>query len=385
MESIELTRRSLLRHRFVRQGLAAAPDSLGSVTDVAVLDAGVQDTGPDGSAWALAIRGAPTADRETWFDDLFLAWTLRGAPHAYRLTDLDAVAVATTPFSDADAAKRIFDASKQLKAAGLGIVDALRTVAAAQRAIVTRPTSKGDVSGALNERLDEPFLRQCRPCNAVHIYEQPFRISALQAGLVLEPSTSPPVLHRVDGFEGPAYAMNGADARRRVDVVANVLRFAPGSTMADVVKVVDGAAKDIKARRPVDAVTVTVTDHPGRAERWALADDAAWLDGDAEIEERTVRLLGPFDPYLQLQDRELLVPEEANRKDLWRILGRPGGIVADGELLGSWRPRSTGKSFSVELDPWSRLTKADRSRIDLEAERLATFRGKALKAVTDAT
>lgn len=385
VDPIAVTRRSLLRHRFVRHGLAAAPDSLASVTDVDVLDAGVQDTGPDGSAWALAVRGAPTADRDSWFDDLFLAWTLRGAPHAYRRDDLDAIAVATAPFSEADAAKRIFDAAKALRAADLDVLDALRTVAAAQRALVTEPTSKGDVSGALRDRLDEPFLRFCRSCDAIHIYEQPFRLSALQAGLVLEPGTSPPVLHRVPGFDGPVYRTLGTEADPRVDVVRTVLRFAPASTLKDVTAVIDGAAADVKAHRPDDVVEVTVADDPGRGARFALAEDADWLADDVGPDERTVRLVGPFDPYLQLRDRELLVPDEANRKDLWRILGRPGGIVADGEVIGSWRPKAQGKAFSVELNPWPSLTKADRTRIDAEAERLAAFRGKTLKAVTEAS
>jgi hypothetical protein len=384
VEPIAVTRRSLLRHRFVRQGLANEPDSLASVTDVEVLDAGVQDTGPDGSAWALAIRGAPTSERDTWFDDLFLAWTLRGAPHAYRRTDLDAIAVATAPFSEADAAKRIFDASRPLRAAGLDILDALRTVAGAQRELVEAPTVKGDVSGALNDLLDEPFLRHCRPCDAIHLYEQPFRLAALQAGLVLEPGTSPPVLHRVAGFDGPAYGSPGSDAEPRVDVLRGLLRFAPGLAIKDATAVIDGASADVKAHWPDDVVTVTVGDDPGKAERFALADDADWLADDAGPDERTVRLVGPFDPYLQLRDRELLVPDEANRKDLWRILGRPGAIVADGELIGSWRPKAQGKAFSVELRLWSKTTKADRSRIDGEAERLATFRGKTLKAVTEA-
>ena len=53
--------------------------------DAAVLDLGVQDTGPDGAAWALAIRGAQVPA-----EDLVLAWTLRGAPHAYRRAEVAA-------------------------------------------------------------------------------------------------------------------------------------------------------------------------------------------------------------------------------------------------------------------------------------------------------
>ncbi len=88
----------------------------GPVDDTAVLDIGVQDTGPDGGLWALAIRGV---DVSGLGDELATVWTVRGAPHRYRRSDLPAVAAATAPFSDADAGKRIVDASKPLKAAGI--------------------------------------------------------------------------------------------------------------------------------------------------------------------------------------------------------------------------------------------------------------------------
>ena len=50
-----------------------------------------------------------------------LAWTLRGAPHAYRRSEAAAVAAAVAPWSEADAAKRIFDASKPLRDAGIPV------------------------------------------------------------------------------------------------------------------------------------------------------------------------------------------------------------------------------------------------------------------------
>ncbi len=98
-------RSDVLRFRFQRQELHREPGTAAGPLDVALLDHGVQDTGADGATWALAIRG-----RRRSADDLALAWTLRGAPHAYRRADLAAVAVATAPLSEADAAKRIFDA-----------------------------------------------------------------------------------------------------------------------------------------------------------------------------------------------------------------------------------------------------------------------------------
>lgn len=159
----------------------------GALADTAVLDIGVQDSGPDGGRWALAIRGLTEVDTA----DLVLLWTLRGAPHLYRRADVASVAAAVAPFSDADAGKRIFDASKPLKTAGIGHFEALDAVAAAMRAIVTRPTVKGEVSTRLTAAMPQPYLRHCRPCATTHVYEMPFRLAAVRAGLELQPDTSP--------------------------------------------------------------------------------------------------------------------------------------------------------------------------------------------------
>ncbi len=88
--------------------------------------------------------------------------------------------------------------------------------------------------------------------------------------------------------------------------------------------------------------------------RFVLEADIDQLRADGP--SPTLRLLGPFDPYLQLRDRELLVDRAADRKDLWRTLGRPGAIVADGEVKGTWRPRTSGKKFTVQADLWHDLS-----------------------------
>ena len=119
------------RFRFRRHQLDRDPVKAGNGGDADLLDYGVQDTGPDGAAWALAIRGADPP-----VEDLVYAWTLRGAPHAYRRADVAAIAVATAPLSEADAGKRIFDANKPLRAAGIPALEALRTIAGHQRKIV---------------------------------------------------------------------------------------------------------------------------------------------------------------------------------------------------------------------------------------------------------
>ena len=171
---------------------AARPDR-SATADAAVLDLGVQDTGPDGAAgrWRSGARDVPA-------DDLFLAWTLRGAPHAYRRAEAAQVAAAVAPWSEADAAKRIFDA-----------------VAPAQEgrhpgARRARPHRGGDArhrgqagrQGRDVERAHRParravpalVQRRARPRTPTSSRSGS---SALQAGLELEPGTSPPVLRRI--------------------------------------------------------------------------------------------------------------------------------------------------------------------------------------------
>jgi Winged helix DNA-binding domain len=330
----------------------------GTLDDTAVLDLGVQDTGPDGARWALALRGlADVPD-----DDVALAWTLRGAPHLYRRADLAAVASATWPFSDADAAKRIFDAAKPLKAAGIGTLEALDTVATAMRDIVREPTVKGEMSRRLTERMPEPYLRYCRPCEATHVHEQPFRLAALHAGLELEPGTSPPVLRPVPGL-APA-----VDVPERLDVVRGCLRLLGPTSPKHVAGYLDAPVREVQGRWPADAVEVAVDGE----KRWVLEDDVDAFDRPAPD---GLRLLASFDLFLQARDRDLLVPDTAAAKDLWRILGRPGAVLAGAEIVGTWRARKSGASTSVTVQL---RTSLPRALVAEQAERLAAFRNTRL-------
>lgn len=353
---LTISREQVLAYRVRAQQLDRAA---GTVADTAVLDLGVQDTGTDGARWALAIRGLPGPDPA----ELALVWTVRGAPHVYRRAELPAVAAATAPFSDADAAKRIFDAARPLKAAGIPILTALDTVADRMREIVTAAMTKGEMSTRLTAVLDAPYLRSCRVCDAVHTYEQPFRLAALRAGLELQPGTSPPVLQPVPGLAPTP------EVPERLDVVHAYLRLLGPATPKHVAGYLDAPVTDVQAHWPEDAVEVSVEGE----RRWTLDADA--LDGDRPS---GTRLLGPFDLFLQAKDRSLLVPDEARAKELWRTLGRPGGVLVDGDLAGTWRARKAGDAVIVSVELW---TQVGRDALAEQAERLAAFRGVRLAAL----
>ncbi|WP_307844805.1 DNA glycosylase AlkZ-like family protein [Actinotalea solisilvae] len=380
----------MLRWRFTAQGLDRAPGSLDGATwptQVPVLDLGVQDTGPDGALWALALRGAPV-DATTAAPGLALAWTVRGAPHLYRREELAAVARATAPLSEADARRRVHDAAKPLVAAGIDVTTAIVVVARAMRQIVVGPTVKGDMSGRLTAAVDEPYVRWCGACRATHVYEMPFRLAALHAGLELEPGTSPPVLVPVPSWPADhldAFAATVAtppaerDVPVHLDVVRAYLRLLGPARPGDVAAYLDAPAADV-ARRWSDLADELVEVEVEGERRWALAEDDASLaeasgSSGSSGSSGTVRLLGPFDLLLQGRDRELVVPDPAARSALWPVLGRPGAVVLDGEVVGLWRPRAAGRRLRVQVTPWVPWTAKVERAVDTEAERLAAFRG----------
>ncbi len=365
-----MTREQVLGFRVRAQQLDRAA---GVATDAAVLDLGVQDSGPDGGLWALALRGVDVGGLGA--DELVTTWTVRGAPHRYRRADLPSVAAAVEPFSEADAGKRIYDAAKPLKAAGIAVLDALDAVAAAMRAVVTRPTAKGEVSARLAETMDPPYLRFCRPCDATHLFEMPFRLAALRGGLELQPGTSPPVLQRIAGFTRARVASPDHD------VVRAYLRRLGPATHQQVAAYLDAPVADVRRRWPEDAVQVVVGDDDGGGgggDAWLLADDEAAL---GEPPPAATALLGPFDLFLQARDRSLLVPDAARAKALWPALGRPGAVLHGGDLVGLWRPRSSGGRLTVRVEPWARLSGAARQAVAEQAERLAAHRGVRLAGV----
>ncbi|WP_375424619.1 winged helix DNA-binding domain-containing protein [uncultured Friedmanniella sp.] len=371
-----MDREDALMRRIAAQqlGRPVAPRPL---TDAAVFDLGIQDTGRDGASWALANRGVPLASPSELesSSDVALVWTLRSSPHYYRRTDLPEVLVATSPMSDRDAAKRVFGPDKPWREAGINAREGLAEVARQLHDVVTEPMPKGEVSTRVSARLTAPYLRDCATCAALHSWEVPFRIGALYAGLELEPGTSPPVLRRIPDWPRDSWgpAADPFAAPDRLQVIRGYLRLLGPAGPKDVAMFLDAPVAEVKAHWPAEAVPVEVE---GTA-AWSLPGpepDAAPSD--------LVRLLGPFDLLLQGRDRALLVPEPARHQALWPTIGRPGAVLVGTEVVGTWRPKAAGRKLTVSVETWRSLTAAERASTDDEAERLAAHRGLSLVALS---
>ena len=82
----------------------------------------------------------------------------------------------------------------------------------------------------------------------------------------------------------------------------------------------------------------------------------------------SARLLPSGDAYFLLQgrDRVLLVPDASRRSALWTPRVWPGGVLVDGEIVGTWR-RALG---TVTIQAWRRLSRAARDAVAAEAASL---------------
>ncbi len=66
-------------------------------------------------------------------------------------------------------------------------------------------------------------------------------------------------------------------------------------------------------------------------------------------------------------------------KTLWPILGRPGVLFVDGEVVGAWRPKSAKARLQLAVEPFAPLPPAIRREVEDEAARVGAVRNAAVE------
>jgi hypothetical protein len=102
-------------------------------------------------------------------------------------------------------------------------------------------------------------------------------------------------------------------------------------------------------------------------DEWLLAEDEPAMRAPA-TSPAPARLLPSGDAYFLLDgaERELLVPREDQRRQLWTPRVWPGALLVEGEIRGTWRRAQ----HIVRIDAWARFSSRTRDAVEAEASAL---------------
>jgi hypothetical protein len=361
---MDVDRSQVLAYRLAALGLAErGKDRPG---DLSVLDLGVQEYTPDSVQVALAAR----TDAELADNRLLTVWAARGAPHLHRRRDLKALVQALWPVSDADAAARI--KSAQIPAAGRLGTRAFTVTAEAFRKVVHGSMPRGEVSTQVSALVPAELTYDCRSCQARHIAGNVWQHSGLPGGIEVEARGRDATLAPIRNAPPLPTANAGIEA-----LISTYLRLLGPATPGEVAKYLGSATAEMKKVWPEGLAEVRID---GR-KTW-LPESALPALASAEP-ARGVRLLPAMDPLLQARDRDLLVPERAQQKEIWRLLGNPGVLLLDGEIAGVWRARMAGrKRVDLTVTPFGTVSAKARKAVEQESAVVARARGVADATVT---
>jgi hypothetical protein len=359
--AVEIDRRQVLAYRLAAQQLDGSGES---VDKLAVLDLGLPDINGTAASQAASARLSIEPD----LSSLARVWSFRGSPYYHRPSDLRKLAGELWPLSEEDAQPRLGWQRKQVAASGTRALEALTEVAEAMRVEVAgakRSITKGDLSGAVTARIRPELSWWCPGCKSTHVSEQLMRLGGLPAGTALDVGSSPLTISALPRWPGVPDKPRGIGR-----IVDAYFRLYGPATSSDVAGYLGTTRTAIAPAWPADLVEVSVS---GR-KSWLPASlvDVVRAAEPAPL----VRLLGAGDPYLQSRDRDVLVPDKVAQKAIWRILGNPGAVLVDGELVGVWRAKQGAKSrTALTITEFGVIDPDARDEISWETERIARLRG----------
>jgi hypothetical protein len=353
---VSVDRAQVMAYRAAALGLADRGKK--RPADLPVLDLGVQEYMPGSQRVSLAARTTAALTDQR----LITVWAARGAPHLHRRRDLAALVKQLWPVSDADATSRI-QSGQIPEGMKLGIA-AFTATAAAFREVVTESMPRGDVSTEVSRRVPAELTYFCKSCDAQHIAGNVWQHSGLAGGIQVESRGRDARLGPIPDAPPQPSENEGIG-----ELISTYLRFLGPATPAEVAKYLGSTATEMKKVWPDGLAEVQVD---GK-KRWLPSDAVAAL---SKAERPSgVRLVPGMDPLLQARDRDLLVPDRAQQKEVWRILGNPGVLLLDGEIAGVWRAKVSGrKRVDLTITAFGSLPAARRKQIEREAAEVARAR-----------
>jgi hypothetical protein len=374
----------------------AAHHLSGRLAEDALLDAagrcGIQNS-PPGSA-LLALHARVRGVTQERVDDavvnqksLLQTWSMRGAPFYFPTADAPVFTTGALPPSEEAMRHFLPGLGQSLDTLGLSLTEATELTGAEIRDVLAgRRLAINELGAEIAERIAAKLPeRQRGPWEAEGPYApgQPLgegvvhfclRILTLQGVLCFAPRTgnkAPFVL--VDEWLGRPIPDTDPEAAR-AELVRRYLRCYGPSTRADFAAWAGIQAGDAGPWWSLVEDELTPVEHgvEHAGTSWILTADLDALRSPPT--PRGVRLLPPRDPYTQQRDRETIVDKKYHR-DVWKTVGEPGTVLADGRIAGIWRPRKSGRRLTITVTAFDSLPGRHRTLLQDEAEQVAPLRG----------
>ncbi|MEW5852388.1 MAG: winged helix DNA-binding domain-containing protein [Myxococcota bacterium] len=351
---------------------------------------GLQDTPPGSALLGMHARvsGLTPDDVTRALENaktLFATWSLRGAPHVMPTRDASVFTLGLLP--DDEESLRAFLGGGVIPLDVVGMTAAelvARTGEVSRQVLDGRDVTKDELGVELSERIARELKGKQRarwraPSIVVRgqtmgesLVRFAISVVALQGVVCVGPRRGGAVRYaRTDQWLGKALPK----ARRETaeaELVRRYLACYGPSTSEELAQWAGiGLAQAEHAWKRV-AKELIPADIDGRT-AWVHRGDQARL-GSPNVPQG-VRFLLPHDPFLQLRDRTTLAPERALQRRIWRAIGNPGVVLAEGRLMGLWRPAKSGKRLRISVELVAPMTREVRTHLEVEAAALAPWRG----------
>lgn len=259
-----------------------------------------------------------------------------------------------------------------LDGSGMSAQEALDSVCdAAAEALADGPLDSGALSTALTRRL--PALSaMCRGrCGSVHIDEGLFQLAGMGGAWCIGSHEGVRVHVRTDQWLAAAWRARPDRQGAREEMVRRYLAAFGPATPSEIAAWAAISPADARASLTAEAVGAVEVRVDGKRRWTSGADLDRW---ESPPEPVGVRLLPPYDPFLEGRDRSTLIADRDRQKRVWRSQANPGVVLADGEIVGCWRSRKAGKTLRATVEPFAKLTRHVVAAIEEEAQVMADLR-----------
>jgi hypothetical protein len=364
----------------------------GRLAETGLLDAagrcGIQNSPPGSALLALHARvrgltadrlaGAAAEDRS-----LLQTWSMRGAPFYLPVADTPVFTTGVLPPTEEAMRHFVPGVEQSLDKLGMSMSEAVELAAAdVGEVLAGRRLPIKELGAELAARIDRRLTKKQRAVwrqEGPHAAGQPIgaavvhfsvRILTLRGVVCLAPRSgnqAPFVL--VDEWLGEPIPGLGPQAAR-AELLRRYLRCYGPSTRGDFAAWLGMRAGDIMPWWSLLTDELAQVEFGGSS--WILTEDLDALRSSPA--PKGVRLLPPRDPYTQMRDRDTIV-DKAHHGEVWKTVGEPGAVLADGRIIGIWRPRKSGRKLTVTITPFGSVPARHRKSLQDEAEQIAPLRG----------